>query len=66
MCLYRKNVRRQSLCLDLLLAYQNQLKSLMEDHVSHQGSSLSPRITHTTEDGIRGFHVLVVDDNALS
>lgn len=52
--------------IDLLLAYQNQLKSLMEDHVSHQGSSLSPRIARTREDGIRGFHVLVVDDNALS
>ena len=48
------------------LAYQNKLKSLVEDQFSHQDSSLSPRIAHTGEDGIRGFHVLVVDNNTLS
>lgn len=66
MYLYRKNVRRQSAYIDALLAYQNKLKSLVEDQFSHQDSSLSPRIAHTGEDGIRGFHVLVVDDNTLS
>lgn len=66
MYLYRKNARRQSAYIDALLAYQNKLKSLVEDQFSHQGPSLSPRIAHTTEDGIRGFHVLVVDDNTLS
>lgn len=62
MYLYRKNVRRQSAYIDALLAYQNKLKSLVED----QFSSLSPRIAHTGEDGIRDFHVLVVDNNTLS
>ena len=66
MYLYRKNVRRQSAYIDALLAYQNKLKSLVEDQFSHQDSSLSPRIAHTGEDGIRGFHVLVVDNNTLS
>lgn len=66
MCLYRKNAKRQSAYIDALLAYQNKLKSLVEDHFSQQGPSLSPRIAHTGEDGIRGFHVLVVDDNTLS
>lgn len=66
MYVYRKNVRRQSAYIDALLAYQNKLKSLVEDQFSHQDSSLSPRIAHTGEDGIRGFHVLVVDDNTLS
>lgn len=66
MYLYRKYVRRQSAYIDALLAYQNKLKSLVEDHFSHQDSSLSPRIAHTGEDGIRGFHVLVVDDNTSS
>lgn len=66
MYLYRKYVRRQSAYIDALLAYQNKLKSLVEDQFSHQDSSLSPRIAHTGEDGIRGFHVLVVDDNTLS
>lgn len=66
MYLYRKYIRRQSAYIDALLAYQNKLKSLVEDQFSHQDPSLSPRIAHTGEDGIRGFHVLVVDDNALS
>lgn len=66
MCLYHKNAKRQSAYIDALLAYQNKLKSLVEDHFSQQGPSLSPRIAHTGEDGIRGFHVLVVDDNTLS
>lgn len=66
MCLYRKNAKRQSAYIDALLAYQNKLKSLVEDHFSQQGPSLSPCIAHTGEDGIRGFHVLVVDDNTLS
>lgn len=66
MYLYRKYVRRQSAYIDALLAYQNKLKSLVEDQFSHQDSSLSPRIAHTGEDGIRGFHVLVVDNNTLS
>ena len=66
MYLYRKNVRSQSAYIDALLAYQNKLKSLVEDQFSHQDSSLSPRIAHTGEDGIRGFHVLVVDNNTLS
>ena len=66
MYVYRKNVRRQSAYIDALLAYQNKLKSLVEDQFSHQDSSLSPRIAHTGEDGIRGFHVLVVDNNTLS
>lgn len=66
MYLYRKNVRRQSAYIDALLAYQNKLKSLVEDHFSQQEPALSPRIAHTGEDGIRGFHVLVVDDNTLS
>lgn len=66
MYLYRKNVRRQSAYIDALLAYQNKLKSLVEDQFSHQDSSLSPRIAHTGENGIRGFHVLVVDNNTLS
>lgn len=66
MYLYRKNVRRQSAYIDALLAYQNKLKSLVEDQFSRQDSTLSPRIAHTGEDGIRGFHVLVVDNNTLS
>ena len=66
MYLYRKNARRQSAYIDALLAYQNKLKSLVEDHFSQQEPALSPRIAHTGEDGIRGFHVLVVDDNTLS
>ena len=66
MYLYRKNARRQSAYIDALLAYQNKLKSLVEDHFSKQEPALSPRIAHTGADGIRGFHVLVVDDNALS
>lgn len=66
MYVYRKNVRRQSAYIDALLAYQNKLKSLVEDQFSHQDSSLSPRIAHTGADGIRGFHVLVVDNNTLS
>ncbi|MDD7073436.1 MAG: transporter substrate-binding domain-containing protein, partial [Dialister sp.] len=40
--LYRKYVRRQSAYIDALLAYQNKLKSLVEDQFSHQDSSLSP------------------------
>lgn len=58
MYLYRKNARRQSAYIDALLAYQNKLKSLVEDQFSHQGRSLSPRIAHTTEGGkaaIRAF-----------
>lgn len=66
MYLYRKYVRRQSAYIDALLAYQNKLKSLVEDQFSRQDSTLSPRIAHTGEDGIRGFHVLVVDNNTLS
>lgn len=66
MYLYRKNARRQSAYIDALLAYQNKLKSLVEDHFSQQEPALSPRIAHTGADGIRGFHVLVVDDNTLS
>lgn len=66
MYLYRKYVRRQSAYIDALLAYQNKLKSLVEDHFAQQEPALSPRIAHTGEDGIRGFHVLVVDNNALS
>lgn len=65
MYLYRKNARRQSAYIDALLAYQNKLKILVEDHFSPQEPT-RPRIARTGADGIRGFHVLVVDDNALS
>ena len=44
MYLYRKNARRQSAYIDALLAYQNKLKSLVEDHFSQQEPALSPRI----------------------